>query len=213
MTKKTLIMVVLFFQLLFADVKIILYDCSGSFIGPKVPKELKEGSLKKINEILNSSTDKDTIIFYPIRENSTVSSLNQLILIKDKAKTVFDPTIKEKNRRKTIAFAKQILEEINKPYAESTDIISAINAAASIGKNYSKATIYIFSDGQDNVNQKVFNKLTGLHIRHLFIFHLVASEQEKLLKKWSTIYKNLGAASIIVEDAQSSMSFNLGALK
>lgn len=194
----------------FGRVHIILFDCSGSFIGPKVPEMLKNGSLIKINEIISNATNNDTIIFFAITSNSTVSSLNQIILVKAKAKTVFDPTINKKNEELIKDFVKRVLKEINKPFSNNTDIISAVNFAAAIAKNYRDATIYVFSDGQDNVNGKLFKRLDNISIYHLFIFDSNSTKQNQHLVKWEGLYKDLGAKPVVVNDAQASMTTNIG---
>jgi len=193
----------------FGRVHIIIFDCSGSFLGPKTPEILKNGSLAKVNDLVNQATYIDTIIFFSIRGNSTVSSLNQTILVKAKAKTVFDPTIKKINSMLIKNFVKNIFKEVNRPYAIRTDIISAVNYASAIAKNYNEASIYIFSDGGDNVNAKLFKRLDKISVYHLFIFDSNSGSQNKLVKKWESLYNNLGAKSVIVEGAQASMTLNI----
>lgn len=88
---KTLLMIVFVFvqtNLLIGKVHIILFYCSGSFIGKNAPEILRTGSLKIISQLINSATYKDTIIFFPIRNNSTLSSLEQTTLVKQRAKKV-----------------------------------------------------------------------------------------------------------------------------
>ena len=201
---------VLMTTIAFGRVHIILFDCSGSFIGPNVPEMLKNGSLIKINEIISNATYNDTIIFFAITSNSTVSSLNQILLVKAKAKTVFDPTINKKNEELIKNFVKRVLKEINKPYSNHTDITSAVNYAAAIAKNYRDATVYNFSDGKDNISAKLFKRLDNISIYHLFIFDNNSTMQNRLLVKWERLYKELGAKSVVVKDAQASMTTNIG---
>lgn len=211
--KSTVIMILLVLFItceVFGRVYIILFDCSGSFIGPYVPEALKNGSLKKINELVNDLAPGDTLIFFPIRENSTVSSLNQIVFKKEKAKSVFDPTVKEKNKKLIKEFVKHVLNEINKPPAKKTDIISAINFASAIAKNFNEATLYIMSDGNDNISSKLFKRLDNISIFHLFIFDSRSEKQNELLHKWQKIYTELGAKTVNVFDAQASLSINLG---
>jgi len=206
----TLALIILVTSLTIGKVHIVLFDCSASFIGQNVPEALKGGSLKKLNELVNNLAPGDTLIFFSIRENSTVSSLNQIILVKEKAKTVFDPAVNEKNKKLIKEFVKRVLKEINKPPAELTDIISAVNFATATARNYREASIYIFSDGRDNVNAKLFKRLDNISICHLFIFDNNSDRQNSILIKWQKIYKDLGAKTINVLDAQASFSFNIG---
>jgi len=208
--QKTITILFIAVSVVSAGVHVIVYDCSGSFIGPNEPEILLKGSLLKINELITSATHNDTIIFFPIRENSTISSLNQIMLVKEKAKTVFDPTVKQKNTRLIKSFVRGVLDEINKPYAKRTDIISAINFASAIAINYSEANIYIFSDGRDNVNAELFKRLDNISVFHLFIFHRNSTKQSKLINKWKELYKSLGAKVVKVYDAQASMTTNIG---
>lgn len=208
--QKTITILLIAVSVLSAKVHVIVYDCSGSFIGPNEPEILLKGSLLKINELITSATHNDTIIFFPIRENSTISSLNQIMLVKEKAKTVFDPTVKQKNARLIKSFVKGVLDEIKKPYAKQTDIISAINFASAIARNYREANIYIFSDGRDNVNAELFKRLDNISVSHLFIFHRNSANQNKLISKWKELYKSLGAKVVKVYDAQASTTTNIG---
>lgn len=208
--KKTFIILFLTCTIIQGAVRVIVFDCSGSFIGPNEPEILVRGSLLKINELIASATHNDTIIFFPIRENSTVSSLNQIMLVKEKATSVFDPSVKQKNSRHIKTFVKQVLDEINKPYAKRTDIITAINYASAIAKNYTEASIYVFSDGRDNINAELFKRLENISIFHLFIFDRNSGKQNKLISKWDELYKKLGAKSVHVYDAQASMTKKIG---
>ncbi len=206
----TISLIILITNLTLGRVHIILFDCSGSFIGQNVPDALKNGSLKKISELINNMAPNDTLIFFSIRENSSLSSLNQVVLVKEKAKTVFDPTLNGRNNKLIQKFAKNVLSEINKPPAERTDLISAVNFASATARNYTEASIYIFSDGADNVKAKLFKRLDDISIYHLFIFDKSPDKQNGLLQKWQKIYKDLGAKTINVLDAQASFSFKIG---
>ncbi len=208
--QKTITILFIAISVVSAKVHVIVYDCSGSFIGLNEPEILLKGSLLKINELITAATHNDTIIFFPIRENSTISSLNQIMLVKEKAKTVFDPTVKTKNGRLIKSFVNGVLVEINKPYAKRTDIISAINFASAIAKNYREANIYIFSDGRDNVNAALFKRLDNISVFHLFIFHRNSAKQSELINKWNELYKSLGAKVVHIYDAQASMTTNIG---
>jgi hypothetical protein len=209
MMKLTLLLMYLTSSIIFGRVHIVLYDCSGSFLGKNSPSVLRTGALQKINELIQSINQQDTIIFMPIRENSTVSSLRQIIFTKDAEKRIFDKTAERNNSIRMKTFAKAVMNEINRDPSPRTDIVSALNFAGSIAKLSKDATIIILSDGDDNINGEMFNDLKGIKIYHLFVYTPSSTKINKLLEKWRTLYSKLGARFSVVQDAQSSLNYKI----
>jgi len=197
----------------YARLIIVLFDNSGSFIGPNAPITIKINALKKLNEIVQIIDYKDTLIFIPIRGNSTESSLRQIRLIKEKASTIYDPIYRKKNLYRMKVFAQSVLKEINKPYSKKTDILSAINYAASISRLSHNSSIWCFSDGDDNVQAGLYNQLNGIKIYHLFIYSSKKNKTKYLIDRWKNIYRKMGAISAVILDAQSSINYNINFLK
>lgn len=210
--KRTTIMILLFLFITceaFGSIYIILFDCSGSFIGKNAPEILRTGALQKINELTLSMKEQDTLIFIPIRENSTISSLHQIVLFKESEKRIYDKTAERKNNLRMKNFARAILKEINQKPSDKTDIVSAINFAGSIAKLSNDATIIVLSDGDDNVNSSMFNNLKRIKIFHLFVYTPSSDKINNLLEKWENLYSKLGVDLLKVLDAQSSLNYNL----
>lgn len=197
----------------FARVYVVLYDCSGSFLGENVPAVLRTGSLQKINEIIQSISQQDTLIFMPIRHNSTVSSLRQIVFTKDADKKIFDKTAERNNSIRMKAFASAVMNEINREPSPRTDIVSALNFAGSIAKLSKDATIIMLSDGDDNVNAEMFNDLKGIKVYHMFVYTPSSNKINKLLEKWRALYSKLGARFSVVLDAQSSLNYKINVEK
>lgn len=209
MFRSIIILILLSASILFGRLHIVLFDCSGSFIGPTAPPILKESALEKLSQLIKIASYKDTIVFIPIRENSTVSSLRQVRFIKEEAQRTYDNAVDIRNQRLLKEFAKKVMTEVGRKPAEKTDIVSAVNYASSIARLSKEANIWIFSDGDDNVKGKMFLSLKGLKIFHLFIFSPNSKKIQSIIEKWKSLYSNLGVKSMTVLDAQTSINYDV----
>lgn len=205
--RKLFTICVLLMQLGFAKMHVVLLDCTGSFIGKNAPSSLKIQALKKLSVIIDNLKDGDTLVFIPIRANGAISSLNQLSLVKARAKRVYDQQQKQINAQRVKAFVQAVLAEVNKPASGASDIITAVNYAASICRNSADAILWILSDGDDNVSAKMFSRLNGITVIHLFVFSNNSAKINSLVQSWEALYRKLGAKSVTVLDAPTSINY------
>lgn len=188
---------------------IVVLDMTGSFIGKYAPPQLKEGALQKISEIIDAMNPNDTLLVLPLRENANFACMRQIIYVKPAKRQIYDNTA-QINNALIQQFGQALRKELSIPAAGYTDLVGTINYAADIAVTEKPATLWVFSDGQDNIKNLMFHTLTGVSVRHLFIWATNQRTQAVLVDKWQRLYAHLGAASVICEDAQASLTYRIG---